>query len=137
MTAFVDTSVVVRYLTGDPADQARAAASIIDAVDVQITDVVLIETAFVLGSVYSIPRDVVVDRVTALARKENISFYALNKGLVLEALLMCRGSGRVSFADAMIWAAARSAGAEVVYSMDRRFPAEGIEVRAGREAPLS
>lgn len=42
---------------------------------------------------------------------------------------MCRPSGRVSFGDAMVWAAARSAGVEVVYTFDRRFPSVGIEVR--------
>jgi len=39
----------------------------------------------------------------------------------------------VSFADAMIWAAARSTRAEAVYSFDDRFPELGVEVR--RDAP--
>jgi len=39
-------------------------------------------------------------------------------------------SARVSFADAMLWAAARSAGAATrVYTLDARFPASGIDVR--------
>jgi hypothetical protein len=29
----------------------------------------------------------------------------------------------------MVWAAARSAGAAVVYSLDERFPADGLEVQ--------
>jgi hypothetical protein len=41
---------------------------------------------------------------------------------------MCRDSGRVSIPDALIWAAARSAGNTPVYTLDRRFPADGIEV---------
>ena len=39
-------------------------------------------------------------------------------------------SARVSFADAMLWAVARSAGAAArVYTLDARFPASGIDVR--------
>ena len=133
MSAFLDTSVVVRYLTGDPPELAERAASIVDGVDeLQVTDVVLTETAYVLTSVYQIPRDVVVDHLIAFLQKQNVSPFGLDKGLVLQALLLCRPSGRVSFADAMVWAAARSAGGELVYSLDERFPADGLEVRRKR-----
>ena len=130
MTGFLDTSILVRYLTGDPPDMAEQAAQILDIqLDLRITGVVLAETAYVLTSVYQVPRDVVVDHLLALLQKENVSPYALDKGLALRALLLCRPSGRVSFADAMVWAAARTAGAEVVYSLDERFPSDGLEVR--------
>ena len=127
MTGFLDTSILVRYLTGDPPDMAEQAAQILDIqLDLRITGVVLAETAYVLTSVYQVPRDVVVDHLLALLQKENVSPYALDKGLALQALLLCRPSGRVSFADAMVWAAARTAGAEVVYSLDERFPSDGL-----------
>ena len=130
MSGFLDTSVVVRYLTGDPPESAEQAAKIIDEVDdLLVTDVVLTETAYVLTSVYQVPREVAVDHLIAFLQKENISPFALDKSLVLHALLLCRPSGRVSFADAMVWAAARSAGSQVVYSLDERFPGDGMEVR--------
>ena len=130
MSSFLDTSVVVRYLTGDPAELAEKAAQIIDGVDnLSITDVVLAETAYVLTSIYRVPRDVVVDHLIAFLQKENVLPFALDKSLVLHALLLCRRSGRVSFADAMLWAAARSAGAKVVYSFDERFPEDDLDVR--------
>lgn len=47
---------------------------------------------------------------------------------MLEALLLCRPSGQVSFADALVWAAARSQANAAVYSLDERFPDEGITV---------
>ena len=50
------------------------------------------------------------------------------KDLVLEALLLCRPSGRVSLADALVWAAARSQANASVYSPDGRFPDEGVRV---------
>ena len=130
MSGFLDTSLVVRYLTGDPAELAEQAAQIIDGeADLRITDVVLAETAYVLMSAYSVPRDVVADHLVAFVQKKNISPFGLDKGIVLKALLLCRPSARVSFADAMVWAAARSAGSKVVYSFDERFPIDGLEVR--------
>ncbi len=131
MSGFLDTSIIVRYLTGEPPDMADQAASIIDQeADLQITDVALVETAYVLTSVYKVPREVVVDHLIAFLQKENISTFAIDKGLTLQALLMCRSSGRISFADAMVWSAARSSGKATVYSFDERFPSDGVEVRS-------
>ncbi len=130
MSRFVDTSIVVRYLTGDPPKLADAAAEILDGeAELRLADVVIVETAYVLCSVYGIPREVVADSLMALIQKENVALFALDKELALEALLLCRPSGRVSFADAFIWAAAKSHGAEAIYSFDERFPAQDIDVR--------
>ena len=65
-------------------------------------------------------------------QKENISPFALDKGVVLQALLLCKPSARVSFADAMVWAAARDSESRVVYSLDERFPEDGLEIRRER-----
>jgi predicted nucleic acid-binding protein len=130
LSGFLDTGVIVRYLTGDPPELAEQAANIIDKLDdLLVTDVVLTETAYVLTSVYQVPREVTVDHLIAFLQRDNISPFALDKSLVLHALLLCRPSGRVSFADAMVWAAARSAGNKVIYSFDKRFPSDGLEVR--------
>ena len=95
----------------------------------------LVETAYVLTSVYRVPRELVVDHLVALLRKANIETFRLDKDLVLEALLLCRPSGRVSFADELVWAAARSEPDGTVFSLDERFPNEGITVlRAARDA---
>lgn len=131
MTAFVDTSVIVRYLMGDQADMAEAAARIMDGdEDVYVTDVVLAETAYVLTSVYRVPREAVVDHLVAVIRKENIMTHGLGKDLAMRAMLLCRPSHRVSFADALLWAAARSVPSPVVYTFDERFPRDGVEVRS-------
>ena len=132
MSGFLDTSILVRYLTGDPSGLAEQAARLIDGgEELQVTDVVLAETAYVLTSVYRVRRNVVVDHLVAFLQKHNVSPFGLDKGIVLQALLLCRPSGRVSFADAMVWAAARSASSNVVYSLDERFPGDGVEVRRG------
>ena len=95
--------------------------------DLVITDIALVETAYVLTSVYGIEREVVVDHLIGLLRRENIRPHHLPKGLAIEALRRCRPSNRISFADALIWAAARADGA-AVFTLDERFPNEGIAI---------
>lgn len=130
MIGVLDTGMVVRYLTGDSPELADQAAKVIDSdQELEITDVVLAEAAYVLTSVYAVPRDAVVDHLVALLQRKNVSAFALDKRLVQQALLLCRPSRRVSFADAMIWAAARSANRHIVYSLDERFPSDGLEIR--------
>lgn len=132
MSGLLDTSMLVRYLTGNTQELAEQASQVIDQEeDLQISDVALVETAYVLTSVYKIPREVVVDHLILFLQKENIRPFALDKDILLQALLLCRPSGRVSFADALVWAAARSTAAKVVYSLDKKFPKDGIEVRTG------
>ena len=131
---FLDTSVIVRYLIGAPEDLARRSMEIIDQLDnLQIGGVALAEAAFVLTRVYGVPREYVVDSLMGILGKANVSTFGLDKDIALQALLMCRRSGRVSFADALIWAEARSAGSEIVHSFDERFPSDGLDVR-GRES---
>lgn len=129
MSSLLDTSMLVRYLTGDPPDLADVSARVIDGEDeLLVTDVVLVETAYVLRSVYGAPREAIAEHLIALLLKANIDTFRLDKYLVIEALMQCRPSGRVSFADALVWAAARSEPDSVVYSLDRRFPDDGITV---------
>src|SRR5437868_781485 len=130
MNLFLDTSVLVRYLTGAPPEMFERARQIIDREEaLRLTEGVVAETAYVLTSFYDVPRAVVVDHLIEVVQLENITTHNLDKGTVILALLLCRPSGRVSFADALLWATARSAGAAVVYSFDGRFPVEGIELR--------
>lgn len=132
MSALLDTSMLVRYLTGDPPDLADQAAGVIDQEgELLITDVVLAETAYVLTSIYKVPRAAVVDHLILFIQKENIRPFALDKSNVLQALLFCQPSGRVSFADALVWAAAQETDEKIIYSFDERFPADGVEVRKG------
>ena len=132
MRGFLDTSMVVRYLIRDVPEMAERAAAVINGdEDLRIIGVVLAEVGHVLRSVYLLPRELVVDYLVAFVRKQNIYCHELDKGIVLQALLMCRASGLISIADSMIWAAARSSGRNVVYSFDQRFPRDGIEVRSG------
>ena len=130
MTEYIDTSVLVRYMTGAPPEMAREAIRIIDSGrQVCVTDVVLSETAHVLTSFYQASREATTDFLIEFVRRQNITVYGIDKGIVIQALLLCRPSGRVSFPDALIWAAARETAPSAVYTFDRRFPPDGIDVR--------
>jgi predicted nucleic acid-binding protein len=130
MSGLLDTSMLVRYLTGDPPELAGRSAQVIDQEEnLQVSDVVIAETAYALTSVYKVPREAVVDHLILFLQKDNIQPFALDKDLLLQALLLCRPSGRVLFADALVWAAAQSTDAKVVYSLDDRFPRQGVKVR--------
>ena len=130
MSGLLDTSVIVRYLVQDEPTMARRAAEIIEGTeDLLVSDVALVETAHVLRSVYKLSREIIVDALLDFLSRENIFVPGLERALVLQALLLCRPSGRVSFADALVWAAARSSRIDVVYSFDERFPGDAIRVR--------
>ncbi len=127
--AFLDSSVVVRYLTDDPPHLAERAAKIIESEHLRIvSELVLVEVAYVLTSVYGVARASTVDALQALIRRRNLKLLSLSKPVALEALSLCRDSRRVSFADAMQWAQAREIGPPRIYTFDRRFPDLGVAV---------
>lgn len=129
--AFLDTNMVIRYLTGQPREQANRAYRIVnEAQELLISDVVLVETAHALRTQYQFSREAIVDGLIGFVQRDNVVVYALDKAFVLQGLIMCRPSGRVSVADAMLWAAARTAGASAIYTFDQRFPSDNIELRS-------
>ena len=129
--AFLDTSMIVRYLTRDLPELAERAGQIIEgSPELQITPGTITESAFVLTSNYEVPRSDTVDALVYLLRRSNIRVHQMDKALTIHALLLCRPSARVSFADAMLWAAARSSNVlSTIYTLDRRFPSEGVTLR--------
>ncbi len=130
MSALLDTNIIIRYVTGDPPAEALIAKDIIDnEPDLMVTAHILAEVAFVLGSVtYNVEREAIVDTLVDFLDKENVMTFGVPKDVVVESLWLCRPSRRVSFADALLWASARTTG-HPVYTFDRRFPTDGIEVR--------
>ncbi len=58
MTAFVDTNVLIRHLTGDPPDlAARATAFLAGADELLLPDLIVAEIVYVLESYYEVPTD--------------------------------------------------------------------------------
>lgn len=123
----VDTNVLVRYLLQDDRELGPAAARLMDGGRrLGISLVALAETAFVLSRNYGAPREEVVDLLVDLLRKRNIQTLGVDKDLAASALLLCRYSGRVNYADALINADARAHEIGRLYTFDERFPPEGL-----------
>lgn len=117
MTAFVDTNILIRHLTGDPPDlAARATAFLADADDLLLPDLIVAEVVYVLESFYEVP----VDEVARLVRSV-IAFPAirtLDPSLLLRSLEVYE-THRIDYAEAYLVASAETAGIDDIVSFDR------------------
>ena len=130
MSDFLDTTVIVRYVVGDPPEQAERARALVESGrPLRVTSVALVESAFTLRHHYGVARTEIVDGLIRLVRRRNILMHDLRRETAVRALQMCAPSGRFSFADAVIWGLVSESESVRIYSFDRRFPSEGIEVR--------
>jgi predicted nucleic-acid-binding protein len=94
-----------------------------------ISPLILAEVGYVLTKVYGREREQVVASLIELLQRQNICVYGMETNVAVEALELCRPSNRVSYADALLWAEARTAGA-TVRTFDARFPKQGVTVHA-------
>jgi predicted nucleic-acid-binding protein len=125
----VDTNVLVRNFLQDDPEMGPSSAGLVDgASEIGISLVALVETAFVLSRRYGVPREEVVDRLVELLRKRNVLVLGVDKDVAASALLLCRPSGRVNYADALINADARAHAVERLYTFEERFPSEGFVI---------
>ena len=117
MTAFVDTNVLIRHLTGDPPEQAGRATRYLEAADqLLLPDLILGEVAYVLESYYETARPQVAEALRAI-----LAFPAVR---VVDSTLLQRAVAvyevhALDFADAYLVASAERTGAGVVASFDR------------------
>jgi predicted nucleic-acid-binding protein len=117
MSAFVDTNVFVRHLTGDPADlAARATAYLTVENELLVTDLVIAETVYVLESFYDAPRAQVAAAVRSILAFRSV--ICVDQALLLRAVEVYE-SDRIDFAEAYLVACAESTGVNKVASFDR------------------
>jgi predicted nucleic acid-binding protein len=117
LSAFVDTNVLVRHLTGDPADlAARATAYLASVRELLLTDLVAAETVYVLESFYEAHRNEVATALRSLVAFE--SLVCVDPALLLRAVEVYE-TDRIGFAEAYLVACAESTGVGKVASFDR------------------
>ena len=117
MTAFVDTNVLIRHLTGDPPEQAeRATRYLTNADNLLLADVIVAECAYVLESYYRTPRSGVATALREIVASRTIK--VVDEPLVLRALEVYELE-RLDFAEAYLVACAEATGVGVVASFDR------------------
>ena len=111
----VDTNVVVRYLTGDHPEQAARARAAIDGGPVFASTTVMLESEWVLRSVYGFAGTEI---AAALRSFSGLPTVSVESPVVL-AEALDRAQTGMDFADALhLGAAARC---EAILTFDRRF----------------
>jgi predicted nucleic acid-binding protein len=117
VTAFVDTNVLIRHLTGDPPDQAARATRLLSEADrLLLCDLVVAETVYVLESFYEVPRARVAELVRAIVAFPGIG--VADEPTLLRALEVYEVH-RLDFADAYLVAQAEATGVNAVVSFDK------------------
>jgi predicted nucleic acid-binding protein len=111
----IDTNVVVRYLAGDHPEQSRKARALVDGEDIFVCTTVLLETEWVLRSVYGLTSVEAAKALSAFAGLESVTLE--DAPLVAKALdWVIQG---MDFADALHLANAEACDAMITF--DRRF----------------
>jgi predicted nucleic acid-binding protein len=117
LSAFIDTNVLIRHLTGDPPEMAaRATAYLRQERELLLTDLVAAETVYVLESFYEAPREEVAQAVRSLLAFDSI--VCVDPALLLRAIEVYE-TDRVDFAEAYLVACAETTGVGRVASVDR------------------
>ncbi len=117
MTAFVDTHVLVRHLTGEPPAMARrATAFLAGEPELYLADLIVAETVYVLESFYKAPRDEVATAMRPLIAMR--SMITVDPALLLGAIEVYEVD-RLDFAEAYLVACAESAGVGSIASFDK------------------
>lgn len=117
MSAFVDTNILVRHLTGDPPHMAaRATAYLASERELLLTDLVAAETVYVLESFYEVPRQQVAEALHSLIAFDSV--VCVDPALLLRAAEVYE-TERVDFAEAYLVACAESTGVGTIASFDR------------------
>lgn len=117
MSAFVDTNILVRHLTGDPPDMAvRATAFLADAAQLYVADMIVAETIYVLESFYLAPRDQIATAMRSLLSMRSV--VAVDPALLLRAIEVY-DVDRLDFAEAYLVACAETTGVRRVASFDQ------------------
>jgi predicted nucleic-acid-binding protein len=111
----VDTNILVRLLTGDEPKQEAAARSLFASEQIWIAKTVLLETGWVLRSLYGFEDHAIRDAFTKLLGLRNV--FAEDESMVAAALALT--SQGIELADAL-HLSSRPPGARVV-SFDKSF----------------
>jgi len=127
LTAFLDTNVVIRHLTGEPPAQATRATAALDSGEtLLLSDVVFAECVFVLESVYGLPPSEVAGLMRSTLAQPGIT--TVNKSVLLRALAIYELDG-LDFAEAHLAAQAEATGVGEVLSFDRSIDRVGSVTR--------
>jgi predicted nucleic-acid-binding protein len=113
-----DTNVLVRLIARDDARQTRAAETFV-ARGAWISHLVLLETTWVLESVYGLDHDGIGTAIDMLLNHRELTLQ--DADVVARALAEYRSHPKVGFSDCLILEVARKAGHVPLGTFDRRL----------------
>jgi predicted nucleic-acid-binding protein len=117
VSAFIDTNILVRHLTGEPPAMASAATEFLRSQrELYLTDLIVAETVYLLESFYEVPRTQVAETIRSLLGLPAI--LVVDKDVLLRAVEVYEVD-RLDFAEAYLVACAESTGVDCVASFDR------------------
>jgi len=130
----LDTNVIVRYIMQDDPEQVAAAVGVIEGeLDHDnpgfITQTVLVETIWVLKTVYRIPRPGLTSVIDSLLTTRQLRVE--HSESVFRALRTYR-AGNGDFSDALIAAVGAANGCSVTLTFDRKAASVGMRLIGGK-----
>jgi predicted nucleic-acid-binding protein len=109
--------VIVRHLTGDPAEQAaRSTAALASGETFLLSDLVLAECVYVLESFYEVPRERLAELMRAAVALPNLK--TIDEAILIRSLEIYE-LDRLDFAEAYLAAQAEATGVGEILSFDR------------------
>jgi uncharacterized protein len=123
MARFLDTNVLIRYLTNDDPDKAASALALLDRAaegteHVITTPLVIFETIFLMQRTYKIAKADIREKITAILSLQGVQL--AERTLCLQALDYYVEQN-ISYADAYNAAWMQGEGIAEVYSWERAF----------------
>lgn len=122
----IDTNLIVRYLVGDDPKQAAAARRSIDRNNVFVSSTVLLETEWVLRSLYNFSRNDCADSIAKFAGLPNVTIDDVTS--VADAINLTRQG--LDFADALHIAKSRDCDVFITFDQDLVKSANRAGVKA-------
>jgi predicted nucleic-acid-binding protein len=123
--SFIDTDVIIRFLTGDDPVKQAAASALFEQLEqglltISAPDTVIADAVYVLSSqrLYHLARNVVQELLSTLVHLSH--FQVQNRQAVLRALELF-GSTKLDFGDTLIIASMEQQHSHILYSYDADF----------------
>lgn len=116
----LDTNILIRFFTNDPKEQAEIVEEIFLAAEGKsliIPDVVLVEAVFVLLSLYELPKEAIVEKMSSLITYDK---FDLHRALFQKTLELY-SKYSISFVDAYIGAKSGTKPTFPVYTFDKKI----------------
>jgi uncharacterized protein len=120
---YADTNIFIRYLTGEPPQQAEKVSGFFDKMEsglfkLYVCDLVVSELVYVLEKVFELPKKEISEKIKALMLKKNT---IIENGYVIFKSLDVYRDYNIDFTDAYIYCHSSKKGVNKVFSFDEHL----------------